>query len=169
MPVAAAPSLIQGTLALLRSLGPKAAALTGGMGNVIDKGKTIGGAALGVAGGVGGGIYGVDTLMGWMGGPSSSSGDQMSLAGRSSMDKFGLEGLLDEASALQDERGLAKVIASLGTAPDGRGTFDLIGDIALQKALEREAPQLQAAAERRLKMGGGGITYQEVLDRMGVL
>jgi hypothetical protein len=165
-----APAIITGTLALLRSLGPKAAALVGGSG-IVDKGMKVGGAALNVAGGVGGAVYGVDTLMDWTGVRPSSPGseERMSLAGRSSMDKYALEGLLDEGSLLEDEKALSKLLSGLGEAPDGRGTFDMIGDMALQEALQREAPQLQAAAERRARMGGGGLSYQEVLDRMGVL
>lgn len=149
--LAAAASALPRALSFLKAAGP-----------ALSK---YGGAALSGAAGLGGAVYTADTLKGWMGG---SSEDQMNAAARSSLDKFTLEGLLTEDTMLRDEQALSNVLGQMGEMPDGRrGMSQIMGDMALQEALQREAPRLQAAAERRLR-SGTGLSYAELLDRMGV-
>lgn len=115
---------------------------------------------------VGGGAY----LYDWLDQKTHGSrNDRMELASRSMQDKYTLEGMLDEDAILRDEQSLQKVLSKMGGSPEplvdpiSKG----IDDYALQESLRAMAPELQASAERRLRTSSG-ITYMELLDRMGV-
>lgn len=100
---------------------------------------------------------------------NGSDEDAMKLKARRMQDRYSLEALLDEDTMLRDEQSLSRILGGMGAQPESAiGSITRgIDDYALQSMLQQMAPELQANAERRIR-SSSGITYMELLDRMGV-